>query len=97
MKIKALACIAWLLLSGCDQAPAPEDSFAGLGSDAAGLTGRLGVLEGIAIGCRPIAGKLATNGVGTAPEQAGNGSLAPALLQKRSNREAIFWLQVRVS
>ena len=35
MKIKALACIAWLLLSGCDQAPAPEDSFAGLGSDAA--------------------------------------------------------------
>ena len=69
----------------------------GLGSDAAGLTGRLGVLEGIAIGCRPIAGKLATNGVGTAPEQAGNGSLAPALLQKRSNREAIFWLQVRVS
>ncbi|MBN1080239.1 iron ABC transporter permease [Pseudomonas sp. 1079] len=35
MKIKALACIAWLLLSGCDQAPAPEGSFAGLGSDAA--------------------------------------------------------------
>jgi len=35
MKIKAVACIAWLLLSGCDQAPAPEDSFAGLGSDAA--------------------------------------------------------------
>lgn len=35
MKIKALACIAWLLLSGCDQASAPEDSFAGLGSDAA--------------------------------------------------------------
>ncbi|MCF5021944.1 iron ABC transporter permease, partial [Pseudomonas lactis] len=35
MKTKALACIAWLLLSGCDQAPAPEDSFAGLGSDAA--------------------------------------------------------------
>lgn len=35
MKIKALACIVWLLLSGCDQAPAPEDSFAGLGSDAA--------------------------------------------------------------
>ncbi|NCE92072.1 lipocalin-like domain-containing protein [Pseudomonas sp. L13] len=35
MKIKALACIAWLLLSGCDQAPPPEDSFAGLGSDAA--------------------------------------------------------------
>ncbi|WP_330210215.1 lipocalin-like domain-containing protein [Pseudomonas sp. AM4(2022)] len=35
MKIKALACIAWLLLSGCDQAPAPEDSFAGLGSNAA--------------------------------------------------------------
>ena len=35
MKIKALWCAALLLLSACDQAPAPEDSFAGLGSDAA--------------------------------------------------------------
>lgn len=35
MKIKALLCLALLLVSGCDKAPAPEESFAGLGSDAA--------------------------------------------------------------
>ena len=34
MKIKALLC-AVLLLAGCDKAPAPAQSFAGLGSDAA--------------------------------------------------------------
>ena len=35
MKIKALYCAAFLLLSACDKAPAPEASFADLGSDAA--------------------------------------------------------------
>lgn len=35
MKIKALLCLALVLVSGCDKAPAPEESFAGLGSDAA--------------------------------------------------------------
>ena len=35
MKIKALLCVALLLVSGCDKAPAPEESFAGLGSEAA--------------------------------------------------------------
>ncbi|AZE84713.1 AttH component of AttEFGH ABC transport system [Pseudomonas orientalis] len=35
MKIKALAWVVLLLLSACDKAPAPEESFAGLGSEAA--------------------------------------------------------------
>jgi len=35
MKIKALGWAVLLLLSACDQAPAPEEGFAGLGSDAA--------------------------------------------------------------
>ncbi|MBP1124977.1 MULTISPECIES: lipocalin-like domain-containing protein [Pseudomonas] len=35
MKIKAWLWCALLLLSACDKAPAPEESFAGLGSDAA--------------------------------------------------------------
>ena len=35
MKIKALLCVVLLLVSGCDKAPAPEESFAGLGSQAA--------------------------------------------------------------
>ncbi|AZF16838.1 lipocalin-like domain-containing protein [Pseudomonas sp. R3-18-08] len=35
MKIKALGWAVLLLLSACDQAPAPQESFAGLGSDAA--------------------------------------------------------------
>lgn len=35
MKIKALAWVVLLLLSACDKAPAPQESFAGLGSDAA--------------------------------------------------------------
>ncbi|CRM14301.1 MULTISPECIES: lipocalin-like domain-containing protein [Pseudomonas] len=34
MKVKALLCAA-LLLAGCDKAPAPAQSFAGLGNDAA--------------------------------------------------------------
>ena len=62
-----------------------------------GLTGRLGGLESIAIGCRPIATKLTANGAGAAAKETGNGTLAPALLQKRSHRQPIFWLQVRVS
>jgi hypothetical protein len=69
----------------------------GPGSDATGLTGRLGRLEGIAIRSRTIAGKLTANGAGAAPEQVSNGSLAIALLQKRSHSQPIFWLQVRVS
>ncbi|MGY2163309.1 iron ABC transporter permease [Pseudomonas tolaasii] len=35
MKIRALLCAALLLLSACDNAPAPPESFAGLGSAAA--------------------------------------------------------------
>ncbi|WP_305885244.1 lipocalin-like domain-containing protein, partial [Pseudomonas sp. 34 E 7] len=35
MKIKALGLALLLLLSACDKAPAPQESFAGLGSDAA--------------------------------------------------------------
>ncbi|KRA15893.1 MULTISPECIES: lipocalin-like domain-containing protein [Pseudomonas] len=38
MKIKALCCAALLLLSACDKTPAPETSFAGLGSEAADFT-----------------------------------------------------------
>ncbi|MEX5627628.1 lipocalin-like domain-containing protein, partial [Pseudomonas marginalis] len=34
MKIRALMC-ALLLLAACDKVPAPQESFAGLGSDAA--------------------------------------------------------------
>ena len=34
MKIKALICALWLL-AACDKVPAPQESFAGLGSDAA--------------------------------------------------------------
>ena len=38
MKIKSLLWLALLLVSACDQAPAPPESFAGLGSDAAEFT-----------------------------------------------------------
>lgn len=64
--------------------------------DATGFAGGLGGLEGIAIGWTAIASKLTANGAGAAPEAAGNGALAPALLQKRGDRQAVFWLQVRV-
>jgi len=69
----------------------------GPGRNTTGLTGRLGGLESIAIASRPIAAQLTANGAGAAAKDAGNGSLAPALLQKRSHRQPIFWLQVRVS
>mgnify|MGYP000848267241 CR=1 FL=1 len=35
MKRKALLCVVLVLLSACDAPPAPPESFAGLGSDAA--------------------------------------------------------------
>lgn len=67
------------------------------GSNAAGLASGLDRLEDIATDNRSIASKLTANDAGTAPEQAGYGSLAQTLLHQRCQGLAIFWLQVRVS
>lgn len=65
--------------------------------NAADLTSCLSSLEGVAIDNRAIASELTANGAGAALEQAGNGLLAQTLLHKGCQRQAIFWLQVRVS
>ncbi len=49
---------------------------------ATGFTGGLGGLEGIALERAAIARQLTADGAGTAPEQAGDGSLAQTLLDK---------------
>lgn len=56
---------------------------------------RLGVLKGIAVRSSAIAPQFAADGTGAAPEELGNGPLTETLLDKRSQREAVFWLQVR--
>ena len=59
MKIKLLMCALWLL-SACDKAPAPQASFAGLGSEAADFAqvvpGKVFPFCFITIACGAISG-----------------------------------------